>query len=92
VEAWRPPSAQLPDDELELLRDYRKATAGWKLTIRLLARTPVEEQPDLSRDMNILMTKTIFGKATADERLGDRWTRPDKVHQTKPPPYRKGPK
>jgi transcriptional regulator with XRE-family HTH domain len=82
-DGWRPPSPELEQDEAELLRDYRRATTGWKLTLRLMARTPVEEQPDLSRDMNILMTKTIFGKATDDSRLGDRWTRPDRLHQPK---------
>lgn len=88
TDAWRPPSAELPADEQELLHDYRIANSGWKLTLRLLARTPVEDQPELSRDMNLLMTKTIFGKAATDERLGDRWTRPDKVHQSKAP-YKK---
>lgn len=88
TDAWKPPSAELEPDEGELLRDYRRANASWKLTMRLMARTPPEGQPELSRDMNILMTKTIFGKAATDEQLGDRWTRPDKLHQPKAP-YRK---
>jgi transcriptional regulator with XRE-family HTH domain len=87
--AWKPPSAELEPDESELLRDYRKSSDAWKLTMRLMGRTPPEEQPQLSRDMNILMT-TIFGKATGDERLGDRWTRPDKAKNPKDPPTGKG--
>lgn len=82
ADAWRPPSAELDPDEADLLRDYRKSSSGWQLTLRLMARMPIEDQPQLSRDMNILMT-TIFGTAAADERLGDRWTRPDKLHQHK---------
>ncbi len=85
TDGWKPASAALARDEADLLRDYRKATSGWKLTLRLMARTPAEEQPKLSRDMNILMT-TIFGKAAADERLGERWTRPDKSKDPKGPP------
>lgn len=88
ADAWKPPSADLEPDEAELLRDYRKASDGWKLTMRLIVRTPIADQPALSRDMNILMT-TIFGKATGDERLGDKWTRPDRVHEPKGPPYKK---
>ena len=55
----------LAPDEDALLRDYRAASDGWKLTVRLMARTPPEEQPQLSKGMNILMT-TIFGKAVPD--------------------------
>lgn len=77
ADAWKAPSAELAADEAELMRDYRKANDGWKLTMRLMGRTPPEEQPKLSRDMNILMT-TIFGRAAPDALLGDRWTRPDK--------------
>jgi hypothetical protein len=89
VQAWKPPSADLAEDEAQLLAAYRRSTNGWKLTLRLMSRTPLEEQPDLSRDMNFLMTKTVFGKAAADERLGDRWTRPDKLHEPKGGPYDK---
>lgn len=71
------PRDALPAEEAQLLSDYNKANEGWQLTLRLLARTPPEDQPELSRNMNILMT-TIFGKAVPDDRLGDRWTRPDK--------------
>jgi transcriptional regulator with XRE-family HTH domain len=74
-DAWRE-DPQLPADETDLLRDYRQAGSAWKLTTRLVARTPPEEQAELSTNMNILMT-TIFGKATPNERLGDKWTRPD---------------
>lgn len=86
TDGWKPPTAELAADEAELIRDYRKATSGWKLTIRLMGRTPPEEQPKLSRDMNILMT-TIFGNAAPDDRLGDNWTRPDKprVQKGSPP-------
>lgn len=87
-DAWKPPSAELEPDEAGLLRDYREANPGWKLTMRLMGRTPLEEQPKLSRDMNILMT-TIFGTAAADEQLGNAWTRPDKLHEPKPPTYKK---
>lgn len=75
AEAWLPTAAQ-SSEEAALLADYRAASDGWKLTVRLLARTPQEEQPQVSRDVNILMT-TIFGKAVPDARLGDKWTRPD---------------
>lgn len=80
--AWRPAPTEAAPDEAELLRDYRKASDGWKLTMRLMGRTPPEDQPKLSKDMNILMT-TIFGKATPDDRLGDDWTRPDKPREKK---------
>ena len=68
VEAWRPPSSELAADEQQLLQDYNRADEGWKLTLRLLARTPPEDRPQLSKDMNILMT-TIFGKAATDEQV-----------------------
>lgn len=58
----------LAADEQALLRDYRTASDGWKLTVRLMARTPPADQPQLSKDMNILMT-TIFGNAADDARV-----------------------
>lgn len=85
TDGWKPPTADLAPDEAELIRDYRKSSSGWKLTLRLLGRTSPEEQPKLSRDMNILMT-TIFGQAAPDDRLGDNWTRPDKQKTPKEPP------
>lgn len=63
-----PAEEKLARDELELLHDYRKASDGWRLTLRLMARTPPEDQPQLSKNMNILMT-TIFGKAADDKRV-----------------------
>lgn len=75
--AEQPSAPYLTREEQQLVDSYRKASPGWQLTLTLLARTPVEDQPKLSRDMNILMT-TIFGKAAPDSSLGDRWTRPDK--------------
>lgn len=85
-DAWKPASAGLEDDEEQLLRDYRNAGDGWKLTIRLWARTPPEDQPQLSKDMNILMT-TIFGKAVSDAKVeeANRSSRhgpfPNRLHQ-----------
>lgn len=76
TDAWRPAAALDDPHELALINDYRNASDAWKLTLRLMARTPPADQPILSRDMNILMT-TIFGRAAPDSRLGDRWTRPD---------------
>lgn len=82
TDAWKPPSPDLAKDEASLLADYRKASDGWKLTLRLMGRTPPKDQPELSKNMNILMT-TIFGNATPDERLGSDWTRPDKPKETR---------
>ncbi len=69
-------SVAVKADEAQLLADYRTASDAWKLTVRLLVRTPPEDQAELSAGMNILMT-TIFGKAVPDDRLGDKWKRPD---------------
>lgn len=68
TEGWKPPSPELARDEAALLKDYARASDGWKLTVRLIARTPPEEQPQLSKDMNILMT-AIFGNAVSDARV-----------------------
>lgn len=76
VNAWTASAVQSAD-EASLLADYRGASDAWKLTTRLFVRTRPEDQPELSRDMNILLT-TIFGAHVPDERLGDNWTRPDK--------------
>ncbi len=78
---WRA-TPELPKDEAQLIADYRAASDAWKLTTRLFVRAPPEDQAELSRDMNILMT-TIFGKAVGDDRLGDGWTRPDIPRQKK---------
>lgn len=76
-ESWQAPTLESAD-EASLLADYRSASDAWKLTTRLFVRTKPEDQPELSRDMNILLT-TIFGAHVPDERLGDNWTRPDKA-------------
>ncbi len=83
--------ADLPHDEQELLRDYRAATDTWKLTVRLVARARPEDQMQLSKDMNILMT-TIFGKAVPDKRVEETYGFPPgspsrTVHQP-PAPYK----
>lgn len=80
-DSWTSPSVE-SSDEAALLVDYRAASDGWKLTTRLFVRTKPEDQPELSRDMNILLT-TIFGAHVPDERLGDNWTRPDKTPEKK---------
>lgn len=82
TDAWKPPSPDLSKDEASLLKDYGKASDAWKLTLRLMARTPPEDQPELSKNMNILMT-TIFGQAVPDDRLGDNWRRPDQPKEPK---------
>lgn len=71
----------LPKDEAELLRDYRRSSDGWKLTLRLMARTPPADQPTLSRDMNILMT-TIFGPPADDEHVARAIGPLPKLHDT----------
>lgn len=81
AESWASPAVESAD-EAALLADYRAASDGWKLTTRLFVRTKPEDQPELSRDMNILLT-TIFGAHVPDERLGTNWTRPDKAPEKK---------
>lgn len=66
-------SSDLAPDERQLVRNYREASDGWKLTLRLWARTPPEDQPDLSRDMNILMTHIFDGPTATNKRVEDTY-------------------
>lgn len=73
----------LTADERQLLKAYRDATDGWRLTLRLMARTPVDEQPKLSRDMNILMTTIFDGPTASNERVADSYGTAPHVEQRK---------
>lgn len=67
TDAWRP-IAELAADEQDLLRDYRRASDAWKLTLRLMAKAEPEEQPQLSKDVNQLLGH-VFGKHAEDGRV-----------------------
>lgn len=70
--AKQPLATYLTEQEEQLVRDYRSASTGWQLCLRLLARMPPEHQPEISRDVNILMT-TIFAKAVPNARVEETY-------------------
>lgn len=81
--------ADLTKDEAQLLADYRKASDGWRLTVRLIARTPPEEQPKLSRDMNILMTAIFDSTPATNKRVEETYgfppgSKPPTLHEPAP--------
>lgn len=73
----QPTAPYLTTEERQLIEDYRKATSGWRLTLRLLAKLPSQEQQEMSSSVNVLMAK-ITAEAVSDDRLGKNWTRPDR--------------
>lgn len=85
ADAWRP-VAELAGDEQDLLRDYRRASEAWQLTLRLMAKAEPDEQPQLSRDMNQLLGH-VFGQHADDGRVRETLSSsrhgfpPGSVHQ-----------
>lgn len=75
----------LSRDELEMLELYRGATSRWKVAIKYMASLRADEHQDLAAEsMNIIFAK-IAAEPVPDYKLGDKWTRPDKAKDRKPP-------
>lgn len=83
ADAWKPTAGELDPVEAELLRNYRRATKRWRLSLVLMSRLKGDkEQDEIAEGMNVLMAK-IAAEPVPDERLGDNWTRPDKPRRPK---------
>lgn len=80
--------APLTADELELLGRYRRATASWKLALRLLANLRGDVQDEVSSDVNILLAKVTADHAP-DDRVAAAYGKPGALHEPGAPPYRK---
>mgnify|MGYP001569002782 CR=1 FL=1 len=62
-EAWKP-APDLPQDECELLRNYRTASKMWRLSLLLLSRlrdNPAQEE--MAEAMNMLLAKLTMETA-----------------------------
>jgi len=78
MEAWKPAPVELAEDEKELLTNYRAAGKRWRLSLLLMSRLRGNvEQEEAAGSLNTALSK-IAGTPISDERLGDKWTRPDR--------------
>lgn len=61
----------LKNDELELLAKYREASGLWQISLRYMAglKDP-NEQVEVAEGVNVLIAKTLGGKAYPPERMG----------------------
>lgn len=76
-----PQTENLKQDELELLKAYRVASARWKLALRHIAGLPDNEQEEVASGVNILVAEILGRRPFPADRMGDGWTRPDRERE-----------
>lgn len=70
----------LAPDERDLVMKYRAASARWRIALQHLAALKSESQDEVSEGTMVLLAKAA-ATPVEDERLGKKWTRPDKKHE-----------
>lgn len=76
----------LTSDELELLRQYRRATPSWKIAMRYLAALRGDVQDEVSQSVNVLLAKVSADHAP-DERVRSAYGKPGMMHEPASPGY-----